>query len=59
MLMVLADAEMFTGFIQCCISLCPFTLSRVSFVGATSLELQQQLSQFVHVLFTQPSSRTF
>jgi hypothetical protein len=29
------------------------------FVGATSLVLQQQLSQFLHILHTQPSSRTF
>jgi hypothetical protein len=37
----------------------PFFPSQGFFVGATSLELQQQLSQFLHVLFAQPSSRTF
>ena len=34
-------------------------VARFFFVDATSLVLQQQLSQIVHVLHMQPSSRTF
>ena len=37
----------------------PFSPFRGFFVGDTNLELQRQLSQYSHVLFTQPSSRTF
>jgi len=40
-------------------ALCLFPLYKNFFVGATSLVLQQQLSQFIHVLHMQPSSRTF
>jgi hypothetical protein len=52
----------FTGLIQCCNvtnSVVPFFPFQGFFVGATSLVLQHQLSQFLHVLHTQPSSRTF
>jgi len=48
--------------IQCCNvtnSIVPFFPSKIFFVGATSLVLQQQLSQFLHVLHSQPSRRTF
>jgi len=38
---------------------CLFSLSKGFFVGATSLVLQQQLPQILHVLHTQPCSRTF
>ena len=58
--LVQADAWLFTDFIQLSqTALCLYSLSKVLFVGATSLVLQQQLSQFLHVLHTQPSSRTF
>jgi len=49
-------------FIQCCNvanSVVPFFPFQVLFVGATNLELQQRLLQYLHVLFTQPSSHTF
>ena len=52
----------FTGFIQCCNvtnSIVPFSPFQGFFVGATSLVLQQRLSQLLHVLHMQPSSRTF
>ena len=52
-----------TDFIQCCNvtnSVVPIYFPSPSFfVGATSLVLQKQLSQFLHVLQTQPSSCTF
>jgi len=56
----------FYGFMQCCNvtnSVVPFfpfhgCFGRCYKSGATSLVLQQQLSQFLHI-FTQPSSRTF
>jgi len=58
--LVLADAWLFTDLYSVLQTmLCLFSLSRGFFVGATSLALQQQLSQFLHVLHTQPSSRTF
>ena len=62
--LVLADAYFFTGVIQCCNvtkGVVPFFFFPFSsfFVRATILVLQQQLSKFLHVLHTQPSSRTF
>ena len=37
----------------------PFSPFQGCFVGAISLVLHQQSPQFLHVLHTQPSSRTF
>ena len=60
--LVLADAWSLTDFIQChsvsnsAVLFFPFPSF---FLGATSLMLQQQLSQFSHILHTQPSSQTF
>jgi hypothetical protein len=44
---------------QTALCLFSFSFSRVFFVGATSLVPQQQFLQFLHVLHTQPSRRTF
>jgi len=38
---------------------CLFSLSKGLFVVATSLVLRKQISQWLHILHTQPSSRTF